>query len=74
MSHTLSIITDKMSVFETPRTTSAHDEALKIRLELKEWERLFAATHDGRKASRGDIKQHPDIGIPFSYTIHTTET
>ncbi len=63
---------DELSFFDTPRTMSAHDEILKVRFELKEWERAFATAHDGRKASRDDIKQHPEIGTPSSPTIQTT--
>lgn len=37
-----------------------------MRLELKEWEQSFAAAHQGRKAGREDIKQHPEIGQRFS--------
>jgi hypothetical protein len=33
-----------------------------LRADLKTWEKEFASTHDGRKAGRVDIKQHPDIG------------
>ena len=33
-----------------------------LRLELKTWEANFAASHDGRKPSREDIKQDVDIG------------
>ena len=40
----------------------------KLRLELKEWEQSFAATHQGRKAGREDIKQHPEIGQRHSLT------
>lgn len=36
--------------------------AVILRAELKTWEKEFASTHDGRKAGREDIKQHPDIG------------
>lgn len=36
--------------------------AKSLRLELKEWEQSFAATHQGRKAGREDIKQYPEIG------------
>ena len=42
--------------------------AKKFRLELKEWEQSFAATHQGRKAGREDIKQHPEIGQRHSLT------
>lgn len=37
-------------------------KAISLRAELKTWEKEFASTHDGRKAGREDIKQHPDIG------------
>lgn len=44
-------------------TTIEIDALVKIvRLELKEWEQSFAAAHQGRKAGREDIKQHPEIG------------
>lgn len=45
-------------------------EQTRLRSELKEWEKFFASTHHGRKASREDIKQCPDIGnAPRSWTI-----
>lgn len=37
-------------------------KALDLRADLKAWEKEFASTHDGRKAGREDIKQHPLIG------------
>jgi DNA replication regulator SLD2 len=33
-----------------------------LRVELKIWEKNFAAANNGKKASRDDIKKHPDIG------------
>ena len=39
------------------------DQSSNLRKELKEWERAFSAAHEGRKAGREDIKQHPDIGL-----------
>jgi len=33
-----------------------------LRVELKIWEKSFAAANNGKKASRDDIKKHPDIG------------
>ncbi|KAL9615549.1 MAG: hypothetical protein Q9167_000062 [Letrouitia subvulpina] len=35
----------------------------KLRLELKQWEKAFAAANGGRRATREDIKQHPHIGL-----------
>jgi hypothetical protein len=34
-----------------------------LRTELKQWESSWAKTNDGKKPSRDDIKQHPDIGM-----------
>ena len=33
-----------------------------LRLELKKWETKWAKNHNGKKPSRDDIKQNPDIG------------
>ncbi|KAI4121524.1 MAG: hypothetical protein LQ338_006321 [Usnochroma carphineum] len=40
-------------------------ECQKLRIELKEWEKAFAAANGGRKAGREDIKQHPDIANKY---------
>lgn len=42
-------------------SSSSSDNTL--RLELKAWEKEFAAAHQGRKAGREDIKRNPEIGI-----------
>ena len=34
-----------------------------LRVELKSWEKTFAAANNGQKASRNDIKKNPDIGM-----------
>ena len=34
-----------------------------LRVELKLWEKTFAAANNGQKASRDDIKKNPDIGM-----------
>ena len=39
----------------------AEAEAETLRLELKRWEADFAATHQGQKPTREDIKQDRDI-------------
>ena len=33
-----------------------------LRLELKAWEKEFAAANKGQKASRDDIKKNPGVG------------
>ena len=48
--------------------TESQSLAKTLRLALKEWEQSFAATHQGRKAGREDIKQHPEIGQRHSLT------
>ena len=45
------------------------DQLSKLRKELKEWERAFSAAHEGRKAGREDIKQHPEIGLRMVFAI-----
>lgn len=34
-----------------------------LRQELKDWEKAVETSNDGRKASREDIKNNPEIGI-----------
>jgi hypothetical protein len=38
-------------------------QSARVRAELKEWERAFAAANEGRKADRSDIKKAPEIGV-----------
>jgi len=33
-----------------------------LRIELKSWEKIFAAANEGKKASRDDIKENSEIG------------
>lgn len=56
-----------MSITEpanTPNPLNSSSDTL--RLELKAWEKEFAIAHQGRKAGREDIKQHPEIGNEIS--------
>ena len=50
-----------MSTESSTTHESSHQQ--KLRLELKEWEKGFAAANGGRKAGREDIKKEPEIGI-----------
>lgn len=52
-----------MSIPETPKAAKSSDTSNRLKVELKEWEKAFAAAHSGRRAGREDIKQHPDIGM-----------
>lgn len=38
------------------------DQSNVLKKDLKAWEKSFAASNNGKKASRDDIKQHPEIG------------
>lgn len=46
-----------------PLRSDSPEESLKLRQELKDWEKAFEASNGGRRASREDIKNHPEIGI-----------
>ena len=48
-----------------PFSSSSSSSADALRLELKAWEKEFAAAHHGQKAGREDIKRNPEIGIHF---------
>lgn len=41
---------------------STTQQSTRLRAELKEWEKAFAAENGGRKAGRDDIKKNADIG------------
>ncbi|CAG8950920.1 hypothetical protein HYFRA_00003137 [Hymenoscyphus fraxineus] len=41
------------------------EKSVAIRAELKIWERTFAAENNGQKASREDIKKHPEIAAKY---------
>ncbi|KAE8388627.1 DNA replication/checkpoint protein [Aspergillus alliaceus] len=40
-------------------------QSVKLRAELKDWERAFAAANEGRKADRSDIKNAPEIAAKY---------
>ena len=42
-----------------------------LRVELKLWEKTFAADNNGQKASRDDIKKNPDIGMNSGLVLST---
>jgi len=69
----LPILTSREEVpFMEPLQTLPHAEleqrSAELRSKLKDWERAFAAAHNGRKAAREDIKQHPEIGWRLHHT------
>lgn len=40
-----------------------------LRLELKVWEKEFASSNNGQKASRDDIKKNPEIGMELINSV-----
>ena len=50
----------------------AAPSAESLRAELKAWEKAFSEKHKGRKATRDEIKQYPDIGILVKFNASTT--
>lgn len=55
-----------MSILETPKASESEDTSNRLKLELKQWEKAFAAANGGRKAGREDIKQYPHIGTVYT--------
>ncbi|KAK4237562.1 hypothetical protein C8A03DRAFT_15892 [Achaetomium macrosporum] len=48
------------------RTKAAYEnESLRLRAELKQWERDWATAHGGKKPGRDDIKRNPDIAQKY---------
>lgn len=43
--------------------TALAEKSNTLRAELKSWEKAFSAANNGQKASRDDIKRHPEIGM-----------
>lgn len=41
--------------------SSSEPQALKLRQELKDWERAFAGAHGGRKPTREEVKKDANI-------------
>lgn len=47
---------------DEPQKLNYENQSRELRAGLKQWEGDWAKTHHGRKPSRDDIKQNPDIG------------
>lgn len=52
-------------LLDTPKRLSLTTQSNAIRVDLKAWEKSFAAAHQGRKADREDIKRHPEIAKKY---------
>ncbi|KAE8450022.1 hypothetical protein EG329_007161 [Mollisiaceae sp. DMI_Dod_QoI] len=50
---------------EDSRRTELTERSNDLRIELKSWEKEFAAANSGKKASRDDIKQNSDIAAKY---------
>ena len=54
-----------VSLLDTPKKKSLQSQADAIRVDLKEYERTFAAEHNGRKPSRDEIKANKAIAASY---------
>jgi hypothetical protein len=52
---------EAIALLDTPKRKSLQSQAETLRVELKEYERAFAAEHDGRKPHRDEIKANQSI-------------
>ena len=52
-------------LLDTPKRTSLAARSANLRLDLKEWEKSFSTSHDGRKPSSDDIKADPEISKKY---------
>ncbi|KAL6240862.1 hypothetical protein RBB50_012277 [Rhinocladiella similis] len=55
-----------LSLLDTPKKASLQRQADTLRTVLKDYERTFAAEHDGRKPGRGDIKSNRTIANKYT--------
>ncbi|KAJ9637917.1 hypothetical protein H2204_004507 [Knufia peltigerae] len=55
-----------LPLLDTPKKASLQRQADTLRAALKDYERTFAAEHDGRKPGRGDIKSNRTIATKYT--------
>jgi hypothetical protein len=52
-------------LLDTPRRASLNARSTGLRASIKDWERTFAAAHDGKKPSKSDIKANAEIAAKY---------
>ncbi|KAL9114602.1 MAG: hypothetical protein Q9227_001280 [Pyrenula ochraceoflavens] len=52
-------------LLDTPKRVALSSKTAALRADLKQWERNFANTNRNHKASKSDIKQHPEIAAKY---------
>ena len=52
-------------LLDTPKKSSLQAQADSLRASLKDFEKSFSASHDGRKPSKNDIKANADIAASY---------
>ena len=52
-------------LLDTPKKISLAARSANLRLDLKEWEKSFSTSHEGRKPSTDDIKADPEISKKY---------
>ncbi|KAK7950223.1 hypothetical protein LTR80_008093 [Exophiala xenobiotica] len=61
----LPVMDNALSLFDTPKKASLQRGADTLRTALKDYERTFAATHNGRKPGKDDIKSNQTIATKY---------
>jgi hypothetical protein len=54
-----------LDLLDTPGRASLNTRSTTLRASIKNWERSFAADHDGKKPSKSDIKANADIAAKY---------
>lgn len=54
-----------LDILNTPHRTSLSTRSATLRVLIKNWERAFAADHDGNKPRKSDIKANTDIAAKY---------
>src|ERR1700761_4926757 len=56
---------DSVSLLDTPKRESLSSRSAHLRIALKDWEKSFAASHEGKKPEKDDIKADTDIAKKY---------
>ncbi len=56
---------DTVELLDTPKRTALSSRSTTLRTKLKDWEKSFAASHDGRKPGKDDIKANLELAETY---------
>ena len=54
-----------LDLLDSPHRASLNTRSISLRASIKEWERSFAAAHDGKKPTKNDIKANGEIAAKY---------